>query len=391
MSSEKCFITCDVHLYGKLKEARVVFLNRLKEEKLFLILLFLAFILLFFDSKAILHLYYYVDWVTIVTLTGLLIVSNGIKESNILDKFALRLVGKIHTERELAFFLITISAMFSMFLTNDITLFILVPLTLSFQKFLKNDIKKIVIFEALAVNVGSMLTPIGNPQNLLLWHMWKIGFFAFALNMLPLEILMMCSLLAFSALTFKKRKLTLADQIPFNLNNKLAVLSIGLLSFYIFLMEFHLARFTVAFILLFYLFAYRKVLKEVDWFLLLVFILMFIDVHLFSDFPFVVNGVKVMNLQNPTHVFFLSLGFSQVASNVPAAIFVSRFSHSYLPILYGVNIGGNGFVIGSLANIIALRMVKGRKVYADFHKYSFTYFFITALIGYILLKIFKPF
>ncbi len=362
-------------------------LKRLKDEKLFLTLLLLMGILLFFNLKALPFLFHYVDWVTIVTLTGLLVISTGIKESNALDRISLKIFQKVRTERGLAFFLVLISALFSMFLTNDITLFIIVPLTLSLQRFLKNDIKKMVIFEALAVNVGSTLTPIGNPQNLLLWHMWKVSFFSFILNMLPLELSMMTVLLGFSACVFKKRKLTVMERQPFELDKKLSGVSFLFLALYIVLLEFHVARFSVAFLFLFYLLFFRRVLKKVDWFLLFVFILMFMDVHLFSNFPFVVNIVKTMDLSKPLHVFFLSVGFSQIASNVPAAIFVSKFSNLYLPIVYGVNIGGNGFVIGSLANLIALRMVKGRKIYSDFHKYSFVYFFITILIGYGLLKV----
>ncbi len=363
-----------------------MFLKHLKDEKLFLTLLLLLGILLFFNPKAIYHLFYYVDWVTIITLTGLLVISTGIKESNVLDRVSLKIFQRVKTERGLAFFLVLISAVFSMFLTNDITLFIVVPLTLSLQKFLENDIKKIVIFEALAVNVGSTLTPIGNPQNLLLWHMWKLSFFGFILKVLPLELPMMGVLLGFSACVFKKQKLTVVEHQLFSLDKKLSTVSFLFLLFYIVLLEFHLARFSVVFIFLFYFLFFRGILKEVDWFLLLVFILMFVDVHLFSDFQFVVNAIKAINLSQPIHVFFLSVGFSQLASNVPAAIFVSKFSDLYLPIVYGVNIGGNGFVIGSLANIIALRMIREKKIYTDFHKYSIVYFLITLSIGYILLK-----
>lgn len=366
----------------------MTFLKHLKDEKLLLLLIFFMFVLLVLNPQSIPSMWHSVDWSTIITLTGLLIISTGIKESNVLDKISIRTLKHVKTEKELSFFMIILSSVFAMFLTNDITLFIVVPLTLSLQSFLKNDIKKIIIFEALAVNVGSTLTPIGNPQNLLLWHLWRISFSGFVLQLLWLEIIMMVVLIIFSMIVFKKSRLKIVERKGAHVNRKLSIISLIFLISYIALLELHVAKFAVALLFIFYIFFYRKILKEVDWFLLIIFILMFVDVHIFSQFNFITNIVKVINMDNPSHVFFLSLVFSQVASNVPAAIFVSKFSKAYLAITYGVNIGGNGFVIGSLANIIALRMTKSRKIYMDFHKYSLVYFAITAILGYQLLAMF---
>ena len=72
------------------------------------------------------------------------------------------------------FFLILFSVLLSTFLTNDVTLFIVIPLTVGIQNLVKNDISKLIVFEAISVNVGSALTPIGNPQNLFLWYKWNI-------------------------------------------------------------------------------------------------------------------------------------------------------------------------------------------------------------------------
>ncbi len=366
----------------------MAFLKHLKDEKLFLILVFLAFFLLVVKPQSISSLSNSVDWNTIITLTGLLIISTGIKVSNMLDKISRRALSRVKTEKGLSFFMIILSVVLAMFLTNDITLFIVVPLTLSLQSFLKNDIKKIIIFEALAVNVGSTLTPIGNPQNLLLWHLWGISFLEFMSQLLLLEVIMMAVLIAFSAIVFKKHELKMVKRKQSHVDRNLSIFSFAFLTSYVVLLELHVAKFTVVLFFIFYLLFYRKVLKEVDWFLLIIFILMFVDVHIFSQFGFVIKTVRAMNLHNSSHVFLLSLAFSQIASNVPAAIFASKFSKAYLAITYGVNIGGNGFVIGSLANIIALRMTKRKRIYMDFHRYSLIYFVITAFMGYILLKLF---
>ncbi|KAA0011030.1 MAG: DUF1646 domain-containing protein [Thermoplasmata archaeon] len=115
---------------------------------------------------------YFVDWKTILTLAGLLVISTGIKESGYFYHAFRQILVKLKTERALVLFLIFLSALLSTFLTNDVCLFIVVPLTLALQKILRNNIIKMVIFEAIAVNVGSLLTPIGNPQNLFLWHIF---------------------------------------------------------------------------------------------------------------------------------------------------------------------------------------------------------------------------
>ena len=147
-----------------------------------LILLLVVLTLLQVDGvKNIANYYKLVEWNTVGALTGILIITTGIKESNFLSKVAGQILNKPMSERRLALLLISLSALLATFLTNDITLFITVPLTTSLQHQLENDISEIIIFEIIAVNVGSVLTPVGNPQNLFLWHEWGISFLAFAL------------------------------------------------------------------------------------------------------------------------------------------------------------------------------------------------------------------
>jgi len=147
-----------------------------------------------------------VDWQTIITLSGLLIVTTGIKESGLFYFLAYRISRRIDNERLLALFLVFLSAVLSMLVTNDITLFITVPLTLSLQKISENDYSKLIIFEAIAVNVGSALTPIGNPQNIFLWHQWGISFLVFVREMAPLVLIMSTILLIMTLLCFGRLK-----------------------------------------------------------------------------------------------------------------------------------------------------------------------------------------
>ncbi|NHL56188.1 hypothetical protein G6X41_00010, partial [Staphylococcus aureus] len=93
-------------------------------------------------------------------------------------------------------------ALLSTFLTHDVALFIVVPLTLTLKKWCAIPVNRLIIFEALAVNAGSLLTPIGNPQNILLWGRSGLSFFGFIGQMLPLAAAMMLTLLAVGGVGF---------------------------------------------------------------------------------------------------------------------------------------------------------------------------------------------
>jgi len=178
-----------------------------KRNHLLVVSLFVLFILALTAGQPIQHYPAFIDWGTIVTLTGLLLITTAIKESGLFYFLAYRISRRINDERCLALFLIFASVVLSMFLTNDITLFIIVPLTLSLQKISSSDYVKFIIFEAIAVNVGSSLTAIGNPQNIFLWHQWDISFLLFIKEMTPLVLIMTLWLLLFLLIAFPPKKI----------------------------------------------------------------------------------------------------------------------------------------------------------------------------------------
>lgn len=110
-----------------------------------------------------------IDWHTIITLSGLMLLTKGVELSGYFDVLGRRMVRRFHNERRLAMFMVLAAALLSTFLTNDVALFIVVPLTITLKKLCEIPVNRLIIFEALAVNAGSLLTPIGNPQNILLW------------------------------------------------------------------------------------------------------------------------------------------------------------------------------------------------------------------------------
>lgn len=120
-----------------------------------------------------------IDWRTIITLSGLMMLTKGVELSGYFDVLGRKMVRRFATERKLALFMVFSAALLSTFLTNDVALFIVVPLTLTLRKLCEIPVTRLIIFEALAVNAGSLLTPIGNPQNILLWGRSGLSFTAF--------------------------------------------------------------------------------------------------------------------------------------------------------------------------------------------------------------------
>ncbi|SUG48600.1 membrane protein [Salmonella enterica subsp. arizonae] len=110
-----------------------------------------------------------IDWHTIITLSGLMLLTKGVELSGYFDVLGRKMTRRFHTQRQLAMFLVLAAAALSTFLTNDVALFIVVPLTITLKKLCAIPVNRLIIFEALAVNAGSLLTPVGNPQNILLW------------------------------------------------------------------------------------------------------------------------------------------------------------------------------------------------------------------------------
>ncbi|MCD6446337.1 DUF1646 family protein, partial [Candidatus Bathyarchaeota archaeon] len=161
----------------------------IRKENVLSIFLFLLAVLAILYPHEITKFPSFVAWKTIMALMGLLIITTGLKESKCFHVFSIKLLKRLNSERGLLIFLILFSASLSTFLTNDVTLFVVIPLTISLQNLVKNDLSKFVIFEAISVNIGSALTPIGNPQNLYLWHKWNISFISFITKMLPFVII----------------------------------------------------------------------------------------------------------------------------------------------------------------------------------------------------------
>lgn len=329
-----------------------------------------------------------VDWPTIVTLLGLLLLTKGVESSGFFDLLGRAMIRRLHRERPLALFMVAAAALLSTFMTNDVALFIVVPLTITLKKLSALPVTRLIIFEALAVNAGSLLTPIGNPQNILLWNRAGVSFAAFTGQMLPLMAVSMALLLALTWFSFPARPIR-DVRLPEGTACRKPLLVTCALLYLLFLVSVELgaAGYGLLAVLAGLLLLARRVLVQIDWGLILVFIAMFIDIRLLADLPLLRPLIAQIPGLPEGGLYLLGIGLSQLISNVPATILLMNTVPSSVLVAYAVNIGGFGLAIGSLANLIALRMAGDRRIWLRFHLYSLPFLLVSALAGWALLAL----
>lgn len=328
-----------------------------------------------------------IDWPTIAALCGLLMLTKGLELSGALHSLGRTLIESMATERTAALFLVSTAALLSTVLTNDVALFVVVPLTLGISRLTGMPATKTVVFEALAVNVGSTLTPIGNPQNIFIWQRANVPFGEFIWHQLPLVAILMLALLALTAIAFRDRPFEALEHEVSVLDKRLLAVSLVLYIPFLFATDLHQAGLAAAAVFTIFFVLRPRVVADLDWGLLLVFALMFIDLRLLAGLGSVNQLMLNFGLQKPLNLFFVGIGASQIVSNVPATIALAEFSDDWRVIAYSVNVGGFGLMIGSLANLIALRMTGDSEAWKTFHRYSVPSLIVAAAIAYALLFI----
>lgn len=340
---------------------------------------------------------------TLILLTGLLVLTRGIEASGYLAAAGAWLIARVPTQRALALLLVAFSAALSMVVTNDVALFIVVPLTLALRDLAPLPLGRLVIFEALAVNAGSALSPIGNPQNLFLWQRSGAEFTTFIAAMAPLVVPLLLVLLLTTAIAFPGDRVALqpaASAAP--QRARLLTVALGVYPLFILLADSGFGAIALFGILLIFLARWRDVLRSVDWLLLGVFALMFLDLGLLAGLPGWADPAT-RAAASPMGAFFAGIALSQAVSNVPAAIFLATVTEPWparctaayttciwVPLAWGVTVGGFGLVIGSLANLIALRLAGLAHLWVAFHAWSLAALAVATAIGWLMLDVVAP-
>jgi len=357
--------------------------HRLRRDHLLQALLLLVPVLAIVDPRAPREYLRWLDLPTLAGLCGLLTLTQGVRESGHVQRFALHLVARLHNVRALAFALILLAAVLATVLTNDVALFLVVPLTLAIDRIAHIPRQRLVIFEALAVNAGSTFSPIGNPQNLLLWQHSGLGFFHYVAALAPTGAVLLGVLLVACVYAFPAVPLQLdeerVDPAP-RLDTPLLAGSVLLLAAMVAALQFGFAEPAALLVIALGIAFFRRVLAGVDWLLLVTFAAMFVGLGHLAALPFVQAHVGALAWHDPRVTYAGGIVLSQIISNVPAAVALQHYAPNLTLLAAAVNVGGAGLMIGSLANLIALRLDGGRGIGWRFHAWSIPYLVITAVL-----------
>ncbi len=293
----------------------------------------------------------YFDWKTLSCLFLTLAVICALRNIKFFTILARKLVMMTGNLRSLFILLIIITFIGSMIIANDMALITFLPLGY-FALSVTNQEKYMAylfVLQNISANLGGMLTPFGNPQNLYLYSYYNIPTGEFTQIMLP-PFLVAVALLIMACLPIKPIKFSLNDKFREKLNKKKAVLY-GVMFLFSILIVFRVIPFMAGLVIIpvVLFFVDRDSLKMVDYGLLGTFFFFFIFAGNLARLD-AVNEIISSLLEKDTLI--VSILSCQVISNVPSAILLSRFTNDYPALLLGVNIGGTGTLIASLASLI---------------------------------------
>ena len=292
----------------------------------------------------------YFDWKTLSCLFLILAVICALRNIHIFYLTADKIVSAFRNARKCVLALVLITFISSLIIGNDMALITFMPLAYISLNNTGQDkyIAYTFILMSLAANLGGMVTPFGNPQNLYLYTTYEIGFLEFMkIMVIPFAASMILILLC--CLKVKPEPLELSGEVRL-LNVKKALIYFTLFG-YIILIIIRIVPFWTGLIIIpAVLFRYDKTaLKDVDYPLLGTFLCFFVFAGNMSRMPAVSNILTGILAKDTMLISALT---SQVISNVPSAILLSQFTENYKELLLGVNIGGAGTLVASLASLI---------------------------------------
>lgn len=327
----------------------------------------------------------YFDFKTLTCLFCVLAVVCALKNINFFYMLARKVVYLFKTARMSILALVYITFIGSMLIANDMALLTFLPL----GYFVLTSTKKekymafTFIMQNIAANLGGMLTPFGNPQNLYLYTKFNILNSEFVSIMFLPFIISIAMITLCCVIFVKPEKLSLDDEkielkpLRTTVYMLLFLLSIAIvfrtIPYWIGLIVIPVALF----------FMDKNALRKVDYPLLFTFVFFFVFSGNMARID-VIREFFSMLLEKNTLLF--SVLSCQFISNVPSAILLSQFTANYPKLLVGVNIGGIGTLIASLASLITFReYVKhnsGKSMYyiAMFSVFNFAFLIILTLI-----------
>lgn len=368
----------------------------IKRETVLIVACVLAVISTFFvtpDEKY----FQYIDLRTLGILFSLMALMAGFQSMGIFEEISRKLLNKVKNIRQLVVMLTLLCFFFSMIITNDVALITFVPFTfVLFEMIGREEEKKwlipVVILQTIAANLGSMLTPVGNPQNLYLYGKSGMAFEKFICLMLPYTAISLAMLLVSSVTigTMGNKKIT----VNLTPNNKVKatckLILYGTLFCICILAVLRVISVGIAFavtlcaIVIFD----RKVLKKVDYSLLLTFVGFFIFIGNMGRLPMFSSLLQKCISGNEVITAVLT---SQIVSNVPSALLLSNFTDNLPALIIGTNIGGLGTLIASMASLISYKFIAQKKdvstgKYVLYFSIANIVFLVILMLLYVIMK-----
>ncbi|HEX9985632.1 MAG TPA: SLC13 family permease [Thermoanaerobaculia bacterium] len=288
-----------------------------------------------------------IDLDLLLVLFALLVTVEILRASGWLDRAVAATVARFRTTRPFAIALIVFTGALSALVTNDVALFVVIPFTVIASRLSDFDVEDAVVLEVIAANLLGCLTPLGNPQNLFVFHKSGMSAATFVATMAPFVAWCAAGLLFATFLLGRSRVLTKTTiELPPR-RNHLALA--GLACFALVLLE--IARVVNAWpaaiaALLAGAFFLRRRLLQIDFSIVPLFFFAFI----------VVEGLRGFDWRFPADTYWSAIALSQVISNVPATVLLAPFANDWRELLYGANAGGCGTIIASLANLLGWRI-----------------------------------
>lgn len=323
----------------------------------------------------------YIDFRTLGLLFSLMTVMAGFNKMGVFKVIAEYLLNKVNTMRGV----VLLCFFSSMIITNDVALITFVPFSVVLLKLAnkQNRMIFVVTLETIAANLGSMLTPIGNPQNLYLFSAYNMNISDFFKTILPYALISLVMLVCCSLFSGKSPIVYNENREELNFDKRLiamyiALFAIALLSVFRVLNYLILLAVVIVFVLIFD----RKVLLKVDYSLLFTFIFLFVFIGNLGNISQINCWLSSVVNGNEVPVGVLA---SQVFSNVPATILLSGFTNNATDLMIGVNIGGLGTLIASMASLISFKFIQKENVSIAKYFGLFTLFNVLFLAANIIL------
>lgn len=371
-------------------------LEFIKQETVLIVAFVLALISTFFVTPDKQY-FEYIDFRTLGILFSLMALIAGFQSMGVFEEISRKLLNKVKSIRQLVVTLTLLCFFFSMIITNDVALITFVPFTFVLFDMLGQDAEKkwlipVTILQTVAANLGSMLTPIGNPQNLYLYGKSGMAFEEFICLILPYVSLSFLMLLVSSFIigTIGNKKIS----VSLTQNNKekstCKVMMYVILFCVCILSVLRVISVGIAFVvtLCTIIVFDRKVLKKVDYSLLLTFVGFFIFIGNMGRIPVFSSLLQEYISGNEVIISVLA---SQCVSNVPTALLLSNFTSDIPALIIGTNLGGLGTLIASMASLISYKFIAQKKnistgKYVLYFTIANIIFLVALMLMYVIIK-----